>query len=142
MSVIAAMAKLLAQAPGAPFGSDEGATRRIWAPTILSTSPLPAFGLSRYEGLNIETFGSTEEQPRVQLMCRSDGTRHDEAEKLMQDAVAWLSDKHDVTLEVDVAGVPTTVVLGYVRSTSGIMWLGPNDASNHEWTTSFEVTYG
>jgi hypothetical protein len=136
------MAKLLAAAPGAPFGSDEGSGRRIWAPSLHSSSALPAFSFTRFEGLNIETFGETEEQPRVQMLCRSDGSLHDEAERLMERARDWMADQHDVTYTIEVGAESVEVTLGYVRSTSGITYLGENAEGNHEWTTSFEVTYG
>lgn len=144
MSVLAAMCKLLASAPGAPFGSDDPASnnRRIYAPLILAKSKLPAYGFARFEGLQIETFGYTQEQPRIQLMVRSDGANHDAAERKMEAAKAWLQDQHDLDLTVDVDGQTVHVLIGYIRSTSGILYLGKNESGDHEWSTNFEVTYG
>lgn len=132
MSVLGAMAELLASKPGAPFGA---LAVDIWAPTIPSEFKGIGFAFARYTGTVIDTFGPhSDEQPRVQLTIKSAPEDHDAAEALADQARTWMADQHDVTLD--------GYAIGYVRSLDTLLWLGPDAELRHVWTTNFEVTPG
>lgn len=129
MTVLGALAALLEQ------GSFGVVAVNIWAPEIHERTTYPAFGLARFEGLLADTFGdgpaASMELPRVQLTVKGDVGTHDATEAVARNARLFLADQAGVELD--------GTVIDFVRSTSGLMYLGKDASDRPMWTTGFEV---
>lgn len=130
MSYIGAVAELIAAEPSGDFGQ---VGVRIWAPLIPSDSALPAMQVSRYEGALIDTFGLTEEQPRIQVLFQSNPHEYEEGEALFERVCLWLADKRGVTYD--------GVTISYLRWMSGMLPLGRDANGCYQWSANFELTH-
>lgn len=108
--------------------------KSLWWPLIQSRSTYPAASFTPYPGLVLETFGGSEQRPRVQVVVKSQAGLYNEGKAFADQLWERLADA------VDVPQGDDEVPLGYVRPTSTVGYLQQDTSDRHTWSFDVEVT--